>query len=163
MMPMIKKAVVEQRKWLEKEEIIDAFALAQSAPGSVGVNSSAFIGYRIAGFKGALAATIGIMIPTFFIVIALSLLFFTVRDQPAVEAAFKGIRPVVVALIAYAAILTFRSSVPDKATLVLLLTALLLLIVLHIHPVLLVFAGLASGIVVHFVRRSKKRVEEAKS
>ncbi|MFS0575503.1 chromate transporter [Sporosarcina sp. 179-K 3D1 HS] len=163
MMPIIKKEVVDRRKWLEEEEIIDAFALAQSAPGSVGVNSSAFIGYRIAGVKGALAATIGVMIPTFFIVIILSLLFLTVRDNQSAVAAFKGIRPAVVALITYAAILTFRSSVTDKMTLVFLTVALLLLIVLDIHPVLLVFFGLASGIVIYLVKKSKKVDGEEKA
>lgn len=163
MMPLIKKEVVDRQNWIAEEEIIDAFALAQSTPGSVGVNSSAFIGYRIAGIQGALAATIGMMIPTFLIVILLSLLFLTVREHPAVEAAFKGIRPVVVALIAYAAILTFRSSITDKITSVILIGALLLLLVLHMHPVILVFAGLASGVIIHFARRTRKLDGEVKS
>ena len=78
------------------------------------MNSAAFIGFRTAGPIGALAAVIGIMIPTFLIVIALSLLLLTIRDSEIVVAAFKGIRPAVIALIVYAAITTARSSISDK-------------------------------------------------
>ncbi len=156
MMPLMKKEVVDKKRWIQDKEIIDSFALAQSAPGSVAVNSAAIVGYRIAGVKGALTATIGMMIPTFFIVIILSLLFLTVRNNDYVEAAFKGIRPAVVALIVYAAISTVRSSISDKFTLALMLIAVILLIFFHLHPVLLIIAGILSGIANRKVKSSKK-------
>ncbi|VEF49257.1 chromate transporter [Bacillus freudenreichii] len=155
MMPLMKKEVVEKKKWIKDEEIVDSFALAQSAPGSVAVNSAAFVGYRIAGVKGALAATIGMMIPTFFIVIILSLLFLTVRNNHFVEAAFKGIRPAVVALIVYAALTTVRSSITDKSTLTVMISAVILLIFFHMHPVLLIAAGILSGIAIKKIKASK--------
>ncbi|GIN90486.1 chromate transporter [Siminovitchia terrae] len=156
MMPLMKKEVVDKKKWIQDKEIIDSFALAQSAPGSVAVNSAAFVGYRISGVKGALAATIGMMIPTFLIVIILSLLFLTVRNSDYVEAAFKGIRPAVVALIVYAAITTVRSSIPDKSTLALMIIAVILLIFFHMHPVLLIAVGILSGIAIKKMKPSKK-------
>lgn len=155
MMPLMKKEVVEKRKWINDEEVIDAFALGQSAPGSVGVNSSAFIGYRVAGLKGALAATIGMMTPTFFIVIVLSLLFLTVRNNHIVEAAFQGIRPAVVALIVYAALTTAKSSILDKSTLALAAISVFLLVVFHAHPILLIFVGMSAGIVIQKVKFRK--------
>lgn len=155
MMPLMKKEVVEKKNWIKDEEIVDSFALAQSAPGSVAVNSAAFVGYRIAGVKGALAATIGMMIPTFLIVIILSLLFLTVRNNHYVEAAFKGIRPAVVALIVYAALTTVRSSITDKSTLTVMISALILLIFFHMHPVILIAAGIMSGIAIKKIKSSK--------
>lgn len=163
MMPLMQKEIVDKRKWMSEEEIVDAFALGQSAPGSVGVNSSAFIGYRIAGLKGALAATVGMMTPTFFIVIVLSLLFLTVRDHDFVRAAFRGIRPAVVALIVYAAITAAKSSILDKSTFGLVVIALFLLIVFHAHPIVLIFAGMISGVAIHRVKRKRKNVSACKS
>lgn len=159
MMPMMRREIVEKRKWINEEEIIDAFALAQSTPGSVGVNSAAFIGFRIARFKGALAATIGMMIPTFFIVIILSILFLTVKNNPIIEAAFMGIRPAVVALISYAAIITVKSSIVDKSTIVLLISAVVLLAIFRIHPVPVIISGLFAGIAISKVKNKRKKNE----
>ena len=156
MMPLMKKEIVDKKSWIKEEEIIDSFALAQSAPGSVGVNAAVFVGYRIAGVQGALTATLGMMIPTFFLVIMLSLLFLSVRDNPLVEAAFKGIRPAVVALIVYAAVTTARSSIRDKIGLVILAAAVGLLVILHMHPVVMIVAGMVSGIIIKKVRGSKE-------
>lgn len=147
MMPLMKDEIVNKKKWLNDDEMIDAFALAQSTPGAVGVNSAAFIGFRIAGFKGAVSATIGIILPTFFIVIALSSLFLFVQDNKVVEAAFKGIRPAVVALIAYAAVLTVRSSLRNKSSIILLIVALALMLFLQIHPIILLVSGILFGII----------------
>lgn len=156
MMPLIKREVVDKKNWIKEEEIIDSFALAQSAPGSVGVNAAVFVGYRIAGIKGALTATLGMMIPTFLIVIMLSLLFLAVRDNQLVEAAFKGIRPAVVALIAYAAITTARSSIRDKTAFVILGVAVGFLVIFHMHPVLMIVAGMVSGMIIKKVKGSTK-------
>lgn len=156
MMPLMKKEVVDKKKWIKDEEIVDSIALAQAAPGSVAVNSAAFVGYRIGGVKGAIAATIGMMIPTFFIVIILSLLFLTVRNNHYAEEAFKGIRPAVVALIVYAAWTTGRSSISDKTTLTIMALAVILLIFFHMHPVLLITAGILSGISIKKLKSSKR-------
>lgn len=161
MMPLLKKEVVDKKKWVKDEEIIDSFALAQSAPGSVAVNSAAFVGYRIAGVKGAFASTIGMMVPTFFIVIVLSLIFLTFKNNPYVEVAFKGIRPAVVALIVYAALTTARSSILDKSTLTVMVFAVVLLLFFHMHPILLIVAGMLSGIAIKKVKSAKAEATSA--
>lgn len=161
MMPLMKDKIVTEKNWLNTDEMIDAFALAQSTPGAVGVNSAAFIGFRIAGFKGAISATLGMILPTFFIVIALSSLFLFVRDNKIIEGAFNGIRPAVVALIAYAAVLTARSSLPNKSSILLLVIALTLMIFLKIHPIILLVSGMLFGIISKKVHERKlcKHVE----
>ena len=68
MIPLIEKEVVEKKKWLKSEEVTDVFALSQSVPGAIAINSATFIGHRISGIKGAIAAMIGISLPTFLIV-----------------------------------------------------------------------------------------------
>ena len=84
----------------QKDEFYDIVAIAQSAPGLLAVNISIFAGYRVRGNKGSLAATIGNCLPSFLIILAIAIFFAGYRDNYYVEKIFKGIRPVVVALIA---------------------------------------------------------------
>jgi chromate transporter len=100
MIPLIDREVVEKRRWLEKDEFYDILSIAQSSPGLLIVNISIFAGYRLRGRRGSVAATIGSCLPSFLIILAIALFFAGYRDNVYVEKIFKGIRPVVVALIA---------------------------------------------------------------
>ena len=100
MIPLIDREVVEKRRWLEKDEFYDILSIAQSAPGLLIVNISIFAGYRLRGRKGSVAATIGSCLPSFLIILAIALFFASYRNNVYVDKVFKGIRPVVVALIA---------------------------------------------------------------
>lgn len=100
MLPLIQREVVETKKWLDNRDYLDSLAIAQSLPGPIAVNSSVFVGYKTAGFAGAVCATLGTVAPSFICMVAIAMFFSTIRENPAVEAAFKGIRPAVAALIA---------------------------------------------------------------
>ncbi len=99
MIPIIQDEMA-RRGWIAEEELPDIVALSQSAPGVLAVNISIFAGYRLRGVKGSIAATLGSVTPSFCIILAIAMLFSSFRDNPWVERAFKGIRPVVIALIA---------------------------------------------------------------
>ena len=99
MIPLIKDELVK-RGWLTEEELPDIIALAQSAPGVLAVNMSIFAGHRMRGFKGSLAATLGSVLPSFLMILLIAMLFTGYQDNPVVVRIFKGIRPVVVSLIA---------------------------------------------------------------
>ncbi len=98
MIPLIKEELVK-RGWLSEEELPDIIALAQSAPGVLAVNMSIFAGYKMRGFKGSVAATLGSVLPSFLIILLIATLFTGYQDNPVVVRIFKGIRPVVVSLI----------------------------------------------------------------
>ena len=100
MLPMIEREVVQRRGWIDSEEFLNMIALAQAAPGLIAVNSAIFIGWRIGGWRGVIATVLGAVLPSFLIILAIAMVFQNYKDQPAVEAVFKGIRPAVVALIA---------------------------------------------------------------
>lgn len=110
MIPVIKKEVVEKRKWIGLEEFMDIIAIAQSAPGLLAVNISIFIGYKLRGNKGSVVATIGSCLPSFIIILLIAMFFAGFRDNPVVVRIFKGIRPVVVALIAVPVVDMIRQS-----------------------------------------------------
>jgi chromate transporter len=152
MIPLIEREVVEKRKWLKTEEVTDVFALSQSIPGAVAINSATFIGYRLAGVPGAIAAMCGILLPTFLIVMLLSVFFINIKDYPKVEAAFTGIRAAIVALICYAGVKVGKTAVLDKTTLAVLLGTMAVLALTSLHPVFVIIGGFALGSLLLAVR-----------
>ena len=98
MIAAIKSELVE-KKWLDEEEFVDIIALAQTAPGLFAVNISILTGHKLRGTKGSLVATIGSCLPPFLIILAVAMFFTAFQENEYVIRAFKGIRPVVVALI----------------------------------------------------------------
>jgi chromate transporter len=143
--PLIEREVVERRRWLTTKEVADVFAIAQSAPGAIAINSASFIGYRLAGIPGALAATVGMLLPTFFTVLTLAALFIQFQSQPKVIAAFEGIRAAIVALICYAGFKISKTAVIDKTTLALVVTSVAVLF-------LVVVCGFVLGIAIASIR-----------
>ena len=100
MIPLIEAKVVDEKRWLEREELLDLIAVAQSCPGIFAINIGIFIGYKLKGLKGAIVTTLGTALPSFLIILAIALCFQQFRDNIYVERIFRGIRPAVVALIA---------------------------------------------------------------
>ena len=148
MIPMIEREVVTKRKWVKSQDVTDVFAVSESVPGAIGINSATFIGYRIAGVQGAVAAMLGILLPTFSIVILLSLIYKFLRGNPIVEAAFMGIRASIVALIAYAGLKIGKTAIFDKTTITITAITVIVLLFLHIHPVLIILTGIIAGILI---------------
>lgn len=99
MIPLIEREVIDNRKWIERGEFLDLLTLAQSVPGPISLNTSVFVGYKVRGLRGAAAALLGVVVPSFVIILLIALFFADIRHNPVIDAAFKGMRPAVVALI----------------------------------------------------------------
>lgn len=108
MFPLLERELVEKRGWIEKEEFIDMVAIAESTPGPVAINTATFVGFRRAGIPGSLAATLGVCLPSFLIIYAVSLFFDRFLSLSLVAAAFHGIQVCVVFLVFWAGIKLFR-------------------------------------------------------
>ena len=100
MIPIIQREVVEKNKWIDEQDFLDVLAISQSAPGILAVNISIFLGHKLRGTKGSIVATLGSTLPSFTIILIIAMFFAGYQDNPTVMAIFKGIRPVVVSLIA---------------------------------------------------------------
>jgi len=100
MIPLIEAEIVTKKGWVTKEDFLDLLAIAQSAPGVFAVNIAVFIGYRLRGVRGCIVTALGAILPSFLIILCIALFFLRFKENPTVEAIFKGIRPAVVALIA---------------------------------------------------------------
>lgn len=155
MIPLIEKEVVDKKKWLKSKDVTDVFALSQSVPGAVAINSATFIGQRIGGVKGSIAAMIGVSLPTFLIVLSLGILYIFIQGDPKVEAAFTSIRASIVALIVYAAIKIGKTAVIDKTTLG--ISVIGVPILFFIHPIFAILIGAAAGIILIFMKEKLGR------
>jgi chromate transporter len=99
MIPLIQYEVISRRGWLTEQEFIDLLTVAQTAPGPIALNTAVFVGYKFRRYWGALAAVLGVVIPSFAIILVIAMFFAGIRNNVWVDAAFKGMRPAVVALI----------------------------------------------------------------
>ncbi|NLL71832.1 MAG: chromate transporter [Epulopiscium sp.] len=158
MIPLIEEEVVHKRKWIEEEEVIDVFAVAESIPGAIAINSSTFIGYKIAGRRGAIAANLGVILPSVFIITLIASVFGKFQDNPIIQAAFLGVRSCVVALIAVAAFSLAKKAIRDKLTALLWLATVISILIIDIHPIFMILSGGLIGLLVMKIMPDK--VEE---
>ena len=99
MIPLIQHEVITCKRWLTEKEFSDLLTLAQAAPGPISLNTAVFVGYKQRKYLGSLAAIFGVVLPSFVIILLVAMFFANVRHNHWVDAAFKGMRPAVVALI----------------------------------------------------------------
>lgn len=98
-MPLIQAQVIDIHAWLGMSEFIDIFTISQMTPGPIGINAATFVGMKVAGFLGAVVATLGFVTPSFILGIILAKLFFKYGNIGVIKGILNGLRPAVVALI----------------------------------------------------------------
>jgi chromate transporter len=162
MIPLIEKEVVTKKQWVKSEEVVDIFAVAQSAPGSIAINASTFIGYKIAKIKGAIIATIGVVVPSLLVIMIIAAFFLTFQDNRIVKSAFLGIRSCVVGLIAIAGTKISKTAVKDWFTLAVMVIVSLLIIFFNVPVILVICMGGILGVVLYAIKCKCKRFNSAK-
>ena len=110
MIPLIQREAVENHHWVTDEDILDIVAIAESTPGPIAVNAATFVGYRVRGFWGAVVATLGVVLPSFVIILAISYVLAQFRQLKAVQYAFQGIRAGVLVLMLKALVKMFKTN-----------------------------------------------------
>ena len=144
MIPLIEREMIDRRGWIARGDFLELLTLAQSAPGPIALNSAVFVGYKIAGYRGAFSAVAGVVLPSFVIILLIAIYFTDIRENRYVDAAFKGMRLAVVALIAVPVLSLARGMHPALWVVVVLVA--LAVWGLGWSPVLLIIAGAVTGI-----------------
>ena len=144
MIPII-QAEMSRRGWISDDDLPDIVALSQSAPGVMAVNISIFAGHKLRGFKGSVAATLGSILPSFLIILGIAMFFSAFKDNPYVERAFKGIRPVVISLIAVPMVNMARKSCKNVWTWLLAIVSLVLVAFLNVSPIYIILCVIVLG------------------
>lgn len=147
MIPILEREIVSKRAWASNEDLMDYYAVGQCTPGIIAVNTATFVGNKIAGTAGAIAATAGIVFPSLVIICVIAGILTNFADIPAVKSAFAGIRVCVCVLIFNAVVKLWKGSVTDKGALALCLLVFTLSVFLDLSPIVYVFFCAAAGIV----------------
>ena len=118
-LPIIQSQVVDLHHWITMREFADILTISQMTPGPIAINGATFVGTKIAGLPGAIVASVGVVIPSFIIVLTLAFIYYKYRQLDTIQAVLKGLRPAVVALIASAGLsLAMSAFWPDGKMLV---------------------------------------------
>ncbi|MDR1873586.1 MAG: chromate transporter [Synergistaceae bacterium] len=145
MIPLIKEEVVNLQQWINVADFMDALAIGNALPGPIATKMSVVIGYHVAGIPGAVVSTVGIVLPSVVALVLLLKFVAYVKDNPRVRSMLKGLRPVVVAMLAYAAWDLSHGSLTNVATWIIGGVTLALMIFTKIHPALFIVAGALAG------------------
>ena len=163
MIPLIEAEIIEKKKWVGKDEFLDLMAVAQSCPGVFAVNIAIFIGYRLRRVKGAIVSCIGTALPSFIIILLIALFFHQFKDNEMVAAAFRGIRPAVVALIAVPTYNLAKKAKLTWKTVWVPIASALLIWLLGVSPILIIVAaGILGYVFGRSVKSEAKKPEENK-
>lgn len=157
MIPLFTQEVTE-RGWLTLEGIVDIIAISEMTPGPFAVNSATFIGIQQAGIIGAAFSTIGVVAPSFIIVILVAKYFTKVKDHPIVQGLLSGLRPAVIGLIASSTIMIAKNAFIQEASesflaainfrsIIIFALALMAIIKYKLHPVLMIMISAVLGII----------------
>lgn len=141
MFPMLKREAVDAKGWISDEEMVDYYALAQSVPGIIAMNTATLIGYRKRGVPGAVAAALGMATPSLLVILLIAAFLNPYFDHAVVQKAFLGIRSAVVAMIVMAVIQVAGKSVDTLPKGAISFGSFLAIVGLHAHPVMMVAGG----------------------
>ena len=163
MLPMLERELVENKKWVKTEEILDYYAVGQCTPGIIAVNTATFVGYKQSKVLGAIFATVGVVFPSVVIISVIAAVLSNFADIPAVQHAFAGIRIAVCALITSAVIKLAKSNVKNLVQIIIAVASFVIIAVFGASPVVVVIGSAVAGLVLgKFGLVGKKKEGEKK-
>lgn len=145
MLPMLQREVVDRYAWTTPKEIVDFYAIGQSASGSIAINTATCIGYKLKGIRGALAATAGMIAPSWFIIVLIAAFFRRFAHLEAVQSAFEGIRIMVLVLILHVIVRVGKRIMKTGLAWILAVGAFLAVAALGISPVWVILSAAGLG------------------
>lgn len=156
MLPIIEREIVEKENWVTQEEVMDYFALGQCTPGVIAVNTATFVGRKLRGLPGAIAATAGVVSPSFLIILFVASLVKNFSHLLWVQNALAGVRICVCILIFNAVIKMWKSAIVDWITLALYILILAASIFFNASPVLMVVLAAIAGLIIKGMKKESE-------
>lgn len=145
MIPLIEREVVDRYRWIDRRDFVDLLAVSQSSPGVLAVNISIFIGYKLRGVRGSVAAAFGNVLPSVVIILCIALFFNRFREFEVVNNIFMGIRPAVVALIASPVFSVAKSAKVGWTNVWIPVVSALLIVAFGVSPIYIILAAGVGG------------------
>ncbi len=146
MLPFIQEQTIEVHGWLTTHEFLDMLGIAQITPGPISINTATFVGYRLGGIMGAITSTVAVVLPSFIIVLIISFFFQKFSKSHTIQNVFKGLRPIVLGLVASAAVDIGRGVFIDFKAIVIAILIFVLLIFKKMDTIALIVLAAILGI-----------------
>ncbi len=146
MIPLIEREIIDNRKYIEKKEVLDIIAVSASMPGAIAINIATFIGYRVAGYAGSIASILGCVLPSFCIIYAISSLLRQFGELEVVRFAFAGVRVAVVVLISKALLSLWKKSPRGILPYIIMGAAFVCVAVFGVSAIYVIIAGAGVGL-----------------
>ena len=152
MLSLIQYEVVDKHHWLSLQEFTDVVAISQMTPGPIGINSATYIGYTVTGnVWGSVIATIAVCLPSFLLVLLISFFFARFKKNKYVAAAFTGLRPMTVGLIAAAALIMRNGdNFIDYKSVLIFAATFYLTWRYKVHPILMICMAGVAGVILYW-------------
>ncbi len=168
MISIIENNVVEKKKWISHDEFLDVIAIAESTPGPIALNSATYIGYKYAGVLGSLFCTLGVVLPSFIIIFAISFVYKQFLALEWVKYAFRGIQVGVAFLIFSTGIKMIKKMKKNAYAITALCIVIALMITLdllakNISTIVYILIGGALGIIIYLIAGAKQKTQKVKS
>jgi chromate transporter len=157
MLPLMEREFCRYGGWICHDEMLDIMAVAQTIPGAIAVNVCVIAGYRICRVKGAIAAVIGVALPSLIVLSAITVFYQQFSQNIYVTAALKGISAAVVALLVSATARMSKGAFKDALTWIIAAAAFAMTLVFGVNAMWLILGGVALGIVAALIRRRRTR------
>ncbi len=152
MIPQLQHVVVNEKGWLKEDEMIDCIAISQALPGIIAINAATYIGMKVRGVRGALSATLGVILPSFVIIILVVTVLDNIGDNTYIQGAFTGIKAAVCGLILVTVVRMGKKILRSVFAWVLAVLAFAAIIVFGINAIWAILAGAVAGIVYNAVK-----------
>ena len=157
MVPLLQDKVCKEYGWMTEEEVVDCLAVSQGLPGVIAINMATYTGYFKKGLKGALVASLGMILPSFIIIILVVCFLEEVSGNPYVEGALTGIKAAATGLIAYAAVKLGKQVLKDPFSWAIGILSFLIIAVFGVNAVWVILGGIVVGIVYNSVKLGGKK------
>lgn len=157
MIPLMQRETVEKNKWVSDDDVLDVIAIAESTPGPIAINAATFIGYKTAGFWGAFFATSGVVLPSFIIILIVSMVLREFQSLKVVTYAFNGIRAGVVALLIKALFNMYKKMPKIRLSYFVAIGAFIAAGIFSINVLIVIILSGISGILVSLIKERRNK------
>ena len=156
LIPLVKEEAVDRYQWLDHQEFANSLAICNALPGPIATKMAAYIGYKVAGWRGAFVAILGAVIPTIIVVVLLGSLIMKYSNSPELKAMLEAVRPVVVVLVSVTAYDMGKKSFSTGISWGIAVVTVALLYLANIHPAFIIVASMLFGWIIY--GRAKKDI-----
>jgi len=151
MLPVIQKEIVESNKWITSKQFIDIIGISQMTPGPIAINSATFVGFKVSGILGSIAATLGVVSFSFLLVSIANHYILKFKESYVMNAAMAGMRPAMIGLIISVFLSLGRESYKDVKSVVIGVIILGLLLSNKLHPIFVIVISAILGVIFYYL------------